>query len=48
MKLQTIFGLFDRGELTPHRAAIEIAMIVNRENVREVMESLPPLLSGAL
>ena len=48
MNLSTLLALFARCEPTPHHAATEVALIVNKENVNDVMLSLPPLLRDAL
>jgi hypothetical protein len=48
MNLRTLLDLFTRCELTPHHAATELALIVTKGNVNEVMPALPPLLRGAL
>jgi hypothetical protein len=48
MNLDTLLRLFARCELTPHHAATEVALFVTKDNVDEIMRSLPQLLRDAL
>ena len=48
MKYDLLMKLYLRHEITPHDAAVEIARLVDRENLDGIMRNVPQMLFDSL